>query len=143
VRVLEARREVELRLERLPVAAPLQEIRLDVARQLGRLVHPGCATAAGARRLHDVERYLRAAALRLDRLPDAAGGDRNAMRTIHELEAAYERRLAEWPASEPKPPQLFEVRWMLEELRVGQFAPALGARCTAKQVRRAIAQPGG
>ncbi|MGN6190319.1 MAG: DUF3418 domain-containing protein, partial [Conexibacter sp.] len=142
VAVLEARREVERRLDALPAAAPLQEIRLDVARQLGRLVHPGCAAAAGARRLPDVRRSLQAAAARLDRLPDAAGGDRNAMRTIHELEAAYERRLAEWPAGEPKPPALYEVRWLLEELRVAQFAPALGARVTAKQVRRAIAQPG-
>jgi len=142
VAVLDARREVERRLDALPAAAPLQEIRLDVARQLGRLVHPSCAAAAGARRLPDVRRYLQAAAARLDRLPDAAGGDRNGIRTIHELEAAYEARLAEWPASTPKPPALFEVRWMLEELRVAQFAPALGARVTAKQVRRTIARPG-
>ncbi|HET6448023.1 MAG TPA: ATP-dependent RNA helicase HrpA [Conexibacter sp.] len=142
VSVLEARREAERRLDALPAAAPLQEIRMDVARQLGRLVHPGCATAAGARRLRDVARYLSAAAARLDRLPDAAGSDRDRMRTIHELEAAYAGRLADWPASEPKPPSLYEVRWLLEELRVAQFAPALGARVTAKQVRKAIAQPG-
>ncbi|MBS1870007.1 MAG: ATP-dependent RNA helicase HrpA [Actinobacteria bacterium] len=142
VAVLNARRDAERRLDALPAAGPLQEIRLDVARQLGRLVHPGCATAAGARRLADVERYLRAASARLDRLPDAAGSDRDRMRTLHELEAAYAGRLAEWPAGEPKPPALYEVRWLLEELRVAQFAPALGARVTAKQVRRAIAQPG-
>ena len=142
VAVLEARREVERRLDALPAAAPLQEIRLDVARQLGRLVHPGCAAAAGAARLHDVERYLKAVAARLDRLPDSAGSDRDRMRTIHELEAAYEGRLADWPAGAPKPPELYDVRWMLEELRVAQFAPALGARVTAKQVRRAIAQAG-
>ncbi|HEX4805842.1 MAG TPA: ATP-dependent RNA helicase HrpA [Conexibacter sp.] len=143
VAVLEARREVERRLDALPVAPALQEIRLDVARQLGRLVHPGCATAAGAARLRDVERWLRAAAARLDRLPDHAGSDRDRMRTLHELEAAYEGRLAGWPAGAPKPPELYEVRWLLEELRAAQFAPALGgARVTAKQVRRAIAQAG-
>jgi len=141
VAVLEARREVERRLDALPAAAPLQEIRLDVARQLGRLVHPGCAAAAGARRLPDVRRYLQAAAARLDRLPDAASSDRNGMRTIYELEAAYAGRLTDWPAGTPKPPALYEVRWMLEELRVAQFAPALGARVSAKQVRRAIARP--
>ena len=141
--VLEARREVERRLDALPAAAPLQEIRMDVARQLGRLVHPGCAAAAGAARLPDVARYLRGAAARLDRLPDAAGSDRDRMRTLHELEAAYEGRLADWPADAPKPPALYDVRWQLEELRVAQFAPALGARVTAKQVRRAIAQPAG
>jgi ATP-dependent helicase HrpA len=142
VAVLAARREVERRLDALPTAAPLEEIRLDVARQLGRLVHAGCAAAAGARRLADVERYLQAAAARLDRLPDAAGSDRDRMRTIHELEATWAGRLADWPAGEPKPPGLYEVRWLLEELRVAQFAPALGARVTAKQVRRAIARPG-
>ena len=67
------------------------------------------------------------------------------MRTIHELESAYEGRLADWPAASPKPPQLYEVRWMLEELRVAQFAPALGVRggqpVSAKRIRRAIAQP--
>jgi len=143
VAVLEARREVERRLDALPTAAPLQEIRLDVARQLGRLVHPGCAAAAGARRLADVERWLRAAATRLDRLPDHAGRDRDAMRTVHELEAAYAGRLADWPTGTPKPPALYEVRWLLEELRAATFAPGLGtARMTAKQVRRAIAQAG-
>ena len=148
VAVLEARREVERRLDALPAAAPLQEIRLDVARQLGRLVHPGCATAAGAARLPDVERWLRAAAARLDRLPDAAGSDRDRMRTIHELEAAYEGRLADWPAATPKPPELYEVRWMLEELRVASFAQSLAARrgaggpVSAKRIRRAIAQAG-
>jgi ATP-dependent helicase HrpA len=146
VAVLEARREVERRLDALPVAPALQEIRLDVARQLGRLVHRGCAAAAGAPRLHDVERYLRAAVVRLDRLPDAAGSDRDRMRTIHELEAAYEGRLGGWPAGAPKAPALYEVRWMLEELRVAQFAPALAARgagaVSAKRIRRSIATAG-
>ncbi|MFL5816520.1 MAG: ATP-dependent RNA helicase HrpA [Conexibacter sp.] len=149
VAVLEARRDVERRLDALPTAAPLQEIRLDVARQLGRLVHPGCAVAAGAARLPDVARWLQGAAARLDRLPDAAGSDRDRMRTIHELESAYEGRLADWPVGTPKPPQLYEVRWMLEELRVAQFAPALAARnggagglVSAKRIRRVIAQPG-
>jgi ATP-dependent helicase HrpA len=146
VAALEARREVERRLDALPAAAPLQEIRLDVARQLGRLVHPGCVATAGAARLPDVERYLQAAAARLDRLPDAAGSDRDRMRTIHELEAAYEGRLAEWPTGTPRPPELYEVRWMLEELRVASFAQALAVRggppVSAKRIRRAIAEAG-
>ncbi len=156
VGVLQARREVERRLEALPVAPALQEIRLDVARQLGRLVHPACASAIGAARLADVERWLRAAAARLDRLPDHAGADRDRMRTIHELEAAYEGRLADWPAGTPKPPELYEVRWMLEELRAQQLAPgaaaargaapgragAPAAPVSAKRIRRAIAEAG-
>ena len=55
------------------LAAPPSSRRArDVARQLGRLVHPGFVAAHRRRRgCADVERYLRAAARRLERLPDA------------------------------------------------------------------------
>jgi ATP-dependent helicase HrpA len=55
------------------------------------------------------------------------------MRTIHELEQAYERRRA---AGGPLP----EVRWLLEELRVSQFAQGLGTRqpVSAKRIRRLL-----
>ena len=58
---------------------PFEEARRDVQRQLGRLVHPGFITSAGVERLDDVVRYLRAAARRLDRLPDATAADRDRM----------------------------------------------------------------
>ena len=64
------------------------------------------------------------------------------MRSVHELEADYDARLAGWPKGRPLPMSLREVRWMLEELRVSHFAQALGTRgqISAKRIRRAIAE---
>jgi ATP-dependent RNA helicase HrpA len=45
------------------------------------------------------------------------------------------------PRGRPLPEGLAEVRWMLEELRVNQFAQALGTRgqVSSKRIRRALA----
>jgi ATP-dependent helicase HrpA len=134
VAVLGAAREVEQRLEAL-TAVPLQPARADVREQLRRLVHPGFVSAAGAARLRDVERYLRAAARRLERLPNAVAVDRDRMNTIHELERAYRERLQ----SAPSASLVREVPWMLEELRVHHFAQNLArGGVSAKKIRRAL-----
>jgi ATP-dependent helicase HrpA len=104
-------------------------VREDVERQLARLVPAGFATKVGAARLADVERYLRAARRRLDRLPDALGADAQKMGVIHELEALAADR-----------PDVEEAPWLLEELRVGQFAEAIGVRgqVSAKRIRKLL-----
>jgi ATP-dependent helicase HrpA len=132
VEILDAAADVQQRLRTLSADA-LQEARQDVARQLGRLVYPGFVAATGAARLPHVLRYLRAASRRLERLPDNPAVDRDRMRTIHELEQAYERRR---DSGRPLP----EIPWLLEELRVSQFAQGLGTRqpVSAKRIRRAI-----
>jgi ATP-dependent helicase HrpA len=139
VAILAAARVVQALLEPL-TAVPLQPARADVAEQVRRLVHPGFVTATGVARLADVERYLRAAARRLERLPNAVAVDRDRMTAVHELERAYRERLQAAPAA---PDALREVPWMLEELRVSHFAQALGVRgqVSAKRIRRALAQP--
>ena len=127
-RVLDAAKDVELRLQERTGAAfgPARE---DVARQLGGLVFNGFIQASGAGRLPDLERYLRAAAHRLERLPDTVATDRDRMHAIHELEALAKGRP--------------DVRWMIEELRVAQFAQALGVKdqVSAKKIRRALQAP--
>jgi ATP-dependent helicase HrpA len=135
VKILDARRDVQRRLEELR-SDTLLPARTDVARQLGRLVYPGFIAATGVARLADVERYLRAAERRLERLPDAPAVDRDRMRGVQELEAEYERVRAARPHS----PALAELRWMLEELRVSHFAQALGTRgqVSSKRIRRAL-----
>ncbi len=135
VRVLAAGRAVRARLDALAVAPPtLAHAREDVERQLTRLLHPGFVTATGVERLGDLERWLRAAARRLERLPEAPGADRSRMEAIHELERACERAGA--PA---------EVRWMIEELRVAEFAQGLGTRgrVSPKRIRQALAAASG
>jgi ATP-dependent helicase HrpA len=139
-RILDAAREVRLRLDGARGAA-LRPVRDDVERQLARLVHPGFATEAGAGRLADVERYLRAAARRLDRLPDGLGADLDRMRHISELEEDYARLEQTWPRGRPRPEVLGEIPWALEELRVSHFAQALGVRgaVSTKRIRRMLA----
>ncbi len=140
VAILDAAREVERRLEPLARAPALAPAREDVERQLRRLVHPGFIAATGVKRLPDVERYLRAAARRLERLPDAPAPDLDKMRGVQELEREYEARVASWPPGRPIPPALREVPWLLEELRVSHFAQSLGTRgqVSAKRIRKVI-----
>ncbi len=75
-------------------APQFEPVRLDVARQLGRLVYPGFVAATGAARLPDVERYLRGAIHRLERLPDHRAADADRMKAVHELESR-DRRAAQ------------------------------------------------
>jgi ATP-dependent helicase HrpA len=140
VAVLDAARDLERRLEPLARAAALVPARDDVERQLRRLVHPGFIADAGVKRLPDVERYLQAAARRLERLPDAPAPDRDKMGGVQELEREYEARVASWPKGRPLPAALREVPWLLEELRVAHFAQALGTRgpVSAKRIRKVI-----
>jgi ATP-dependent helicase HrpA len=139
VAILDAARDVERRLEPL-TAVPLQLARADVREQLRRLVHPGFVAATGVDRLADVERYLRAAARRLERLPDTAAVDRDRMNAVHELERAYRKRMQARPGAEA----LRDVPWMLEELRVSQFAQGLGTRgpVSSKRIRRVLEEAG-
>jgi ATP-dependent helicase HrpA len=114
---------------------PLQPARADVREQLRRLTGPGWVAASGATRIPDIGRYLRAAARRLERLPNAVAVDRDRMSSIHELERAYRERLLSGPVT----PELREVPWMLEELRVHHFAQALArGGISAKRIRRAL-----
>ncbi|HXS45416.1 MAG TPA: ATP-dependent RNA helicase HrpA, partial [Solirubrobacteraceae bacterium] len=138
VGILDARRDVERRLEGLRAPA-FEPARLDVARQLGRLVFGGFVAATPARRLADVERYLRAAERRLERLPDNVATDRDRMAAVHELEQAYRARVERWPRGRPLPASLREVPWLLEELRVSHFAQGLGVRgpVSSRRIRRA------
>jgi ATP-dependent helicase HrpA len=134
--VLDAAREVETRLDEL-TAVPLQPARADVREQLRRLVYPGFVSAAGAARLPDIERYLQAAARRLERLPNAVAVDRDRMSSIHELERAYRERLR----AAPSPALVRDVPWMLEELRVHHFAQNLArGGVSAKRIRRALTE---
>jgi ATP-dependent helicase HrpA len=139
VRVLDAEREVRRRLEALR-APSLREATMDVRQQLHRLVFDGFVAATGARRLADVERYLHGASRRLERLPDVVAADADRMRAVHELEELYGRTLDTWPQGRPMPAGLREIPWMLQELRVSQFAQGLGTRgpISSKRVRKVL-----
>ena len=144
VGILDAARAVERALEPLARAPALAPAREDVERQLERLVHPGFIRETGVARLPDVERYLRAAARRLERLPNAPAPDLDKLRAVQELEREYEAQVAGRPEGRPLPAALREVPWLLEELRVAHFAQTLGVRgqVSAKRIRKVIREAG-
>ncbi|MDT5034680.1 MAG: ATP-dependent helicase HrpA [Actinoplanes sp.] len=98
----------------------------DIRQQLNGLVYPGFVTATGYRQLRHLPRYLHAITYRLDRLPGTVGRDRQLMAQVHEIEQEYRELRAELPAGGPADEGLREIRWMIEELRVGFFAQSLG-----------------
>jgi ATP-dependent helicase HrpA len=139
VQILGAARDVQRRLDEM-TAEPLQETRADVQRQLNELLPAGFLAHAGAARLGDLLRYVRAAARRLERLPNAPAVDRDRMRAVQELEQAYRDRLRAWPRGRELPESARELPWLLQELRVSQFAQGLGTRgqVSSKRIRRML-----
>jgi ATP-dependent helicase HrpA len=143
VAILGARADLHRRMETL-IAPALRPARQDVAEQLGGLVYPGFVTASGADRLPDVLRYLRAADRRLERLPDVVPVDRDRMTAVRELEAELRGQTNAYiSARRAIPAPLREAGWLLQELRVSQFAQALGVRgqVSAKRVRKLLEAP--
>jgi ATP-dependent helicase HrpA len=123
--VLAAWQACERRLRGLtsPVLAPSLA---DVREQLTELMCPGFVTRHGARRLPDLLRYLTAVDRRLQQLPHQAERDRARTAKVREMRDEYAWLLEQLPPGMPLPPEVREIRWMLEELRVSYFAHALG-----------------
>jgi ATP-dependent helicase HrpA len=94
----------------------------DVREQVAALVYPGFVTETGRQRLPDVVRYLKAARHRLEVLPEHPRRDADRMGRVHAVRDEYSAELEDWPDGRPVPPELAEIRWMLEELRVSLFA---------------------
>ncbi|HEU4656665.1 MAG TPA: ATP-dependent RNA helicase HrpA [Capillimicrobium sp.] len=139
-RILGLWREVDRQLDLL-VAPQVQEARLDMARQVGGLLFNGFVAATGASRLGDVERYLRGVLKRIERLPSNVAGDLDRQRAINALEESWRRRLESTPGGYAGlPAEVREVPWLLQELRVAQLAPAVGAKgqVSAKRIRRLV-----
>jgi ATP-dependent helicase HrpA len=126
-------RRLEDRLARM-TAPSLQPAVADIRSQMARLVGPGFVVAAGAARLHDLLRYLRAIERRLERLGDSPARDLELMAPLQRLESRY-AELVSGPASLEDPVALEHVRWMLEELRVSQFAQLLGTAYPVSEKR--------
>lgn len=128
--------------KRLKGSVPLDQIQAhgDIKAQLERLVFPGFVSAAGAQRLADIERYLKAIERRLEKLPVDPNRDRLHTLTLEKLERNYNEILGKWPKGQPLSEEVEEIRWMLEELRVSFFAQQLGTRypISEKRVQQAL-----
>ncbi len=99
----------------------------DVGAQLDSLVCKNFVSETPADKLVEIPRYLKAAALRLERLPRELNRD---LARLSELEAVldrYKEALRRYH-EDLIPDDLKAVRWAIEELRVSYFAQQLGVK---------------
>ena len=106
----------------------LQPAVADMRAQLSGLIYPGFVAATGYRRLPHLTRYLRGIERRLDKLPENPARDAANMAIAQRAEQACQQAVADLPAARRGQPDVTEVRWMLEELRVSLFAQTLGTQ---------------
>jgi ATP-dependent helicase HrpA len=95
----------------------------DVSQQLGGLFVPGFIVSTPVASLAHYPRYLKAIALRLDKLKNDPGRDAARMSELNALQTVYARELAARKGVSDA--RLDEFRWLLEELRVSLFAQEL------------------
>jgi ATP-dependent helicase HrpA len=131
---LEARFDATL----APALAPAID---DMRAQVRGLVRPGFVAAAGLDRLRDIGRYLEAVRMRLGKLGERPTRDADLMRTARALEADYAAVVAALPRERRSAPDVVDVGWMLQELRVSLFAQTLGTPrpVSEPRIRKALA----
>ena len=106
-------------------AAPAQAAAVaDLRAQLAGLIFRGFVVRTGWQQLPELPRYLTAMARRLERLARDPRWDADRMAVIAQVGKEYDQLVA----GRPFGPELAEIRWMIEELRVNLFAQALGTR---------------
>jgi ATP-dependent helicase HrpA len=123
--VLEAAHEAEIRLQRA-ASLPLVAALADARGQFAALIYPRFVSETGLRRLPDLVRYLRAISRRLDTAAADPGRDATRMAVVRGVTEAYQRAIADLPATRHSGQDVQAVRWMIEELRVSLFAQLLG-----------------
>ena len=125
--------EISRRLTELHAPA-LTDTVADVRTQLQRLVRPQMASSGGIHRLDDIDRYLRAVQHRLTRVGQDLARDRRQQAEIRALEDGYVRLLGRYRRG-ATPPDVVDLGWQLEELRVAVFAQPIGAAKGASVTR--------
>ncbi|HEX2244906.1 MAG TPA: DUF3418 domain-containing protein, partial [Gammaproteobacteria bacterium] len=100
---------------------------------LDHLIYRGFITTTPPQWLEQIPRYLKAIALRLERLDRDPMKDRQKAARIQPLWQAYKERLK----TTGETPELVRFRWLLEEFRVSVFAPELGTLEPVSEARLA------
>jgi ATP-dependent RNA helicase HrpA len=141
--VLALSAEVQRALPRLDAPA-LASTAADLRAQWESLIRPGFVADTGLARLPEVQRYLRAMLVRIDRAVESPSRDAAVQETVDRVEEAYADLLETLPRSRPSAahrPDIEAIGWMVEELRVSLFANRLGTAypVSEKRILRAIA----
>ncbi len=109
--------------KKLKDARAPKDVADDIAAQLARLVPKRFIAETPWDRLAHLPRYLKAIAMRLDKVRADPARDASRVAELRPLEQRYLRKLAERRGA--RDARLDEFRWWLEELRVGLFAQEL------------------
>ena len=117
----------------------------DVKEQMANLVPSGFVSRTPAARLPHIERYLRAAYIRIQKAATNPSGDDALAWQIQDVNDKVEaaRAAAASRAYDPSAAAaLDEARWMVEELRVSLFAQQLGTngKVSAKRIAKVLAR---
>jgi len=114
----------------------------DARSQLEALVPPGFVSTTGLERLRHLPRYLEAITVRVRRMQENPGRDRQLLTEFEQARTAYEKAGGTFPIDPEADPRLVRVRWMLEELRVGLFAQELRTAETVsvKRIAKALTE---
>ena len=95
----------------------------DIEQQLQRLFPRNFVVDVPAGQLAHYPRYLKAIALRLDKIKDDPARDTQRLQEVAALQVPWQREVV---ARKGVPdPRLEDFRWLLEELRVSLFAQEL------------------
>ena len=129
---------IEMRIDLLDAPAVVHA-KSDIGIQVDRLILPGFVALTGRERLADLLRFLDAVLFRLDNLAANPARDRQRTTTVLNLERQYENLLATLPTDRITA-DVGEIRWMLEEFRIGVFAQQMGTkgRVSEKRILEAI-----
>ncbi|MCC8365727.1 ATP-dependent RNA helicase HrpA [Xenorhabdus sp. PB61.4] len=98
----------------------------DIKAQISGLVFRGFVTAHGWKRLADVLRYLNGIERRLEKLAIDINRDRTHMSRIEYIQQQWQQWLTKLSVQQKQLPEVKEIRWMIEELRISLFAQQLG-----------------
>ena len=112
----------------------------DIKAQLENLVYPGFVARTGYAQLMHLPRYLAGIERRLEKLPNNVQRDGLNMAVVQGLEDDYDDAVAALAPGRGTPPELADVRWMIEELRISFFAQELGTvrSVSEKRIRTAL-----
>ncbi len=138
-RVLAKAHEVQRKLKGTTSLAVLPSLN-DIQGQLAGLVHKGFVTEAGRHRLPDLHRYLRAIEYRVAKLPENPRRDQVNMAKVEQMRQTWEKLVSSLGPDRAAAPDVVEIRWMLEELRVSYFAQEIGTAypVSDKRILRAV-----
>ncbi|WP_433587741.1 ATP-dependent RNA helicase HrpA [Providencia alcalifaciens] len=98
----------------------------DVKAQMSGLVFKGFVTEKGWKRLPDILRYLNGIERRLEKLAIDPNRDRAQMSKVEHVQTLWQQWMSKLTPLQKQLPEVQEVRWMIEELRISLFAQQLG-----------------